>query len=236
MNEAQFYSLSDGFNRMFYDVENIVNPVIAHFYPIIQLTSLVTLPITILVFGLLLSYLIRKRKHTLKEKLRNSKNYYFAGALLIIYMLLSEAPIKIGPDISLNLGLIVLPLMAKKLGPLVAGIFGVIQYGTSFIMHSGEIFSLTSLLIAAISGMVYGRFLYMRKFTYLRCLLAKFTVNILCNVLLTPVSIPSSMPEEFVSSIAHNVTLNVILAPIQALLIYFAIYALKKVEIYLSHE
>ncbi len=236
MNEAQFYSFSDGISRMFSDMENYIKPFIAHLYPIIQLTNSTILYITILVFIALLYYMIFKRKHTIKNKLDNFKNYFYAGILMVIYMVLSEAPIKLGPDISLNLGLVVLPLMAKTLGPLVAGIFGVLQYAASFILHSGEAFSFVSLIIAAISGLVYGRILYARKLTYLRCLFAKLTVNILCNVLLTPPAISSSMPEEFVSAIAHSITLNILLAPIQALLIYFAIYINKKIQIAFSEE
>ncbi len=236
MNDVQFYSFSDGVSRMLSDIENTIQPIIIHLYPILQLTDSAILYITIAVFCALLYYLVCKRKHKLKNKFENFKNFYFAGLLLVLYMFLTEAPLRLGPSISLNFGLIILPIMAKKLGPLVAGIFAVIQYASSFLMHSGEAFSFISLLIASISGMIYGRFLYMQKLTYTRCLCSKLAVNMLCNVILTPSTTPISMSEEFVNTVTHNITLNIVLAPIQALLIYFAIYALKKIEIALSEE
>lgn len=236
MVEEQIYNPMEGINRMISDFESVISPMVYHFQPLMRIMSIINIPVVILVFGLILFYLVFKRKHTIREKLGDPKNYYFLGAMLLIYVFLADNPIRLGPTFSISFGLVVMPIVAKKLGPLVAGAFGIIQYAAMFILHSGEAFSITNLLIAAISGMIYGRILYVRPTTYLRCLWAKFAVNMLCNVMLVPMVTVDTMSAELADYITNTIVSNIMLAPIQAVAIFLAIIALKKIKEAMSEE
>ncbi|MBR5614523.1 MAG: hypothetical protein IKW64_04390 [Clostridia bacterium] len=236
MKEEQIYNPVAGINQMITDIESFVNPMIFRLQPVIRLMGMINIYLVIAAFSALLCYLIFIRKHSIRLKLRDHRTYIFAGVMIGIYAFLTETPIKLGPYINLNFALIAMPIFAKKMGPLMACIFGVLQYGTSFVMHSGEAFSLTTLLLAAMSGMLYGRFLYARKTTYIRCLYTKFIVNMVCNVLFVPMIMGDSLTMELANAITKNIVSNIVLVPLQALLIYAALSAYKKVEIALSED
>ena len=236
MKEEQIYNPVSGINQMIEDIESFVNPMVFTFQPIMRLMGMINIYLVCALFIGLLCYLIFVRKHRIKEKLTNNRTYIFAGIMLAVYAFLTETPVKLGPYISFNFALFVMPIFAKKMGPLMACLFGILQYGVSFVMHSGEAFSLTTLMLGAISGMIYGRFLYKRRTTYLRCLYTKFIVNMVCNVIFVPVIMGDSLTAEMANAITQNIVSNIVLAPLQALLIYVALVAYKKVEIALSED
>jgi len=230
MVEEQIYNPVEGINRMIADIESFINPIVFRFHPLLRLLSIINIFLVILAFGLMLAYLIFVRRHHIARKLKNPSNYFAAAFLLLLYMLLTETPLRIGPDISLNFGMVVMPMAAKLFGPILAGGFGIVQYGASFIMHSGEAFSLSAMLVAGLSGMIYGRFIYAQRTSYLRCLWSKFLVNIICNVLLVPMVTGNTMTTEIANAITQSIVVNIILAPVQALMIYAALLLQKKVR------
>ena len=230
MVEAQIYNPMDGINRMVTDFESLINPLVYTFQPLMRTMGLINMPLVIIAFGLILFYLVFKRKHTIKTKLADPKNYYFLGAMLFIYIFLADNPIRLGPTFNISLGLVVMPIVAKKLGPLVAGAFGIVQYASMFILHTDEIFNITNMLIASIGGMLYGWILYMRPTTYLRVLWAEFSVNILCNVILAPLITVDAMSVELANSITSTISSNILLAPLQTAAIYLSIIALKRIK------
>ncbi len=230
MVEAQIYNPVEGINRMVTDFESLIKPLVYTFQPLMRTMGLINIPLVIIVFGLILFYLVFKRKHTIKNKLADPKNYYFLGAMLLIYIFFADNPIRLGPTFSISFGLVIMPIVAKKLGPLVAGAFGIVQYASMFILHSGEVFSITNMFIASISGMLYGWILYMRPTTYLRVLWAKFAVNMLCNVILVPMLTVDVMSVEIADYITNTIVSNIMLAPLQAVAIYLSIIALKRIK------
>lgn len=236
MVETQIYNPMDGINRMISDFESFISPMVYHFQPLMRIMGIINLPFVLIVFALILFYLVFKRKHTIKTKLADPKNYYFLGAMLLIYIFLADNPIRLGPTFNISFGLVVMPIVAKKLGPLIAGGFGIVQYAAMFILHSGEAFSITNLLIAAISGMLYGWILYVRPATYFRVLWAKFAVNMLCNVILVPMLTANVMSTELADFITNTIVSNIMLAPIQAVAIYASIMALKRLKDAMGEE
>lgn len=236
MKEEQIYNPVSGINQMIADIESFVNPMVFALQPVLRLMGMINIYLVCALFIGLLCRLIFVRKHKIKNKLTNNRTYIFAGIMLAVYAFLTETPVKLGPNISFNFALFVMPVFAKKMGPLMACIFGILQYGVSFIMHSGEDFSLTTLLLGSISGMIYGRFLYMRRTTYTRCLYTKFIVNMVCNVIFVPAVVSDSLTVEMANAITQNIVSNIVLVPLQALLIYATLVGYKKAEIALSED
>lgn len=234
MNEEQIYNPVAGFNRMIEDIEDFLNPLIFKLHPVFRIMSIMNIFVVILVFAAMLFYMVYVRKHRVAKKLKRSTNYFAAGILLLIYAILTETPLKIGPAISLNFGLVIMPLAAKLFGPVLTGAFGILQYATSFVMHSGEAFSLSSMLVAGISGMIYGWFIYSRRTKYMRCFWAKLTVNMVCNILLVPMVQGETMTTELADAITMNIVSNIFLVPVQALIIFASLLLMKKIRKMLS--
>ncbi len=230
MNSEQIYNPVVGINRMITDIVGFFEKLVFKIHPLLRVMSLANIYIVVAVFVGLLLYMIHVRKHTIMSKLKRSTNYFAAAVLLVIYAFLTEAPLRLGPSLSLNFGLVVMPLAAKLFGPILSGIFGMIQYGTSFIMHSGESFDFASILVAGISGMLYGWIIYGRRTKYLRCLAAKLVVNIVCNIILVPLVAGEVMTTELAGVVARDMATNIFLAPVQALAIYIALLLMKKVR------
>jgi hypothetical protein len=230
MWEVFKYSVVTGISRMLNDLEGFIEPVTFKLYPILRWLSSVNVWVVSIVFVAMLCYLLFIRHHHVLSKLKHSANYFSAGALLLIYVLVCETPLRIGPVVSINVGLFVMPLAAKLFGPVLAGAFGIIQYAASFAMHQGEAFDISSMLVAGISGMIYGRIIYLRKTTYLRCLWAKVLVNVVCNIMLVPMFRAETLTHEALVVVVRNISVNILLAPAQALLIFVALKIMKKIR------
>ena len=234
MNGEQIYNPVDGINRMITDIEGMFSGMVYKVHPLIKLLSVINIYIVVATFLGLMAYMIFVRKHTIKSKLNRSTNYFAAGILLVIYAILTEAPIKLGPNTAFNFGLVVMPLAAKLFGPILTCAFGMIQYGTSFIMHSEEAFNVSALLVAGISGIIYGWIIYANRTSYIRCLIAKLAVNIVCNIVLVPLIAGDIMTTELASDISHRIVVNILLAPVQAFAIFVALLIMKRVRIAMS--
>lgn len=230
MNSEQIYNPVVGINRMIADIESVFEKVVFKLHPLLRVMSIANLYIVIAVFVALLAYMIFVRKHTVMNKLRRPTNYFAAAVLLVIYAFLTEAPLRLGPGLNLNFGLVVMPMAAKLFGPILSCVFGMIQYGTSFIMHVGEEFNFASVLVAGISGMLYGWIIYGRRAKYLRCLAAKLIVNVVCNIVLVPLVTGEILTSEMAGAVARTMASNIFFAPVQALAIYIALLIMKKVR------
>ena len=230
MWEGFKYNVVTGIDRMLNDIEEFVYPVTFKLHPVLRYLSSINIWVVTAVFAAMLIYLICIRHHHVINKLKRPTNYFVAMILLFIYAFISETPLRIGSVTSINVGLVTMPLAAKLFGPVLAGAFGIIQYATSFVMHQGEAFNLSSLMVAGISGMIYGRIIYMRKTTYIRCLWAKFLVSVVCNIILVPMFGAETLTHEILTVVVRNISLHILLAPVQALLIFVTLKLMKKVK------
>lgn len=231
MSEVQIYNPVDGFSRMIGDVEKYMRPIIVKIQPIIKFFSTANLYLIIGVFIALLWYLVFVRHHSIIKKLKKPTNYFGAIILLGIYLFFTSASLRLGKDslgqeLKLSLDFVVMPMAVKLLGPVVGCMFGMIQYGASFLVR-GETFNLGFMLVAGISAMIYGRFLYQRKTKYLRCFTTKLMVNVLCNIILIPFY-DMWQSEYVVTAITNQLVFQIVLAPIQAFGIYVALIVMRK--------
>ncbi len=230
MGTEQIYNPMEGINRMLTDIEDFIEPLLFKYHPVLHLMSKVNIYIVSFIFVALLFYILVVRKHRLVKRLKEPETYIMVIGGLIVFYLLNLNPIRLGPSFSLNFGFVVIPVISKFLGPVVAVIFGLCQYALQFLRYHGQEFSLAQLFIGGISGIVYALFIYDRRTKYLRCLLAKLSVNILCNIVLAPLAISETMTPELAEFISDRIMENVFLAPIQALLIYFALRFSRKIR------
>lgn len=234
MGEEQIYNPVSGIDRMLNDIKSAINPVLFKLHPTMRLLSSVNIYLVSAVFLLLLFYLTAVKKHRVINKLKNPRNYILMGVLLFVYAVLNSRPFRIGTNYELNFSIIAAPIAAKLMGPIVAGIFGIFQYITAFLLHQGETFSASTMILAGISGLIYAMIIYDRRTKYLRCLWAKLTVNIVCNILLVPMVTTDTMTSMLADSITTRMLSNIFLAPFQALIIWLALLGVRKLRKLLS--
>lgn len=230
MGTEQIYNPVEGINRMIADIENAITPILFKMQPILRIMGNINVYLIALVFCLLIMYMSVRRKHRVLKKLKEPSNYILMGLLLVAYVFFSIHKIELGTYISLDLGIVIMPIIAKKLGPLMAAMFGILQYIGLFLFYSGMSFSVESMLLASISGIIYAWVIYDRRTKYLRCLWAKLLVNIVCNILLVTVVTTDVLTAKAAELYVQRIISNVMLAPIQALLIFVALKLYRKAE------
>lgn len=230
MGTEQIYNPVEGINRMIADIENAITPILFKMQPILRIMGNINVYLIALVFCLLIMYMSVRRKHRVLKKLKEPSNYILMGLLLVAYVFFSIHKIELGTYISLDLGIVIMPIIAKKLGSLMAAMFGILQYIGLFLFYSGMSFSVESMLLASISGIIYAWVIYDRRTKYLRCLWAKLLVNIVCNILLVTVVTTDVLTAKAAELYVQRIISNVMLAPIQALLIFVALKLYRKAE------
>lgn len=234
MGGVQVYNPIEGFNRMVSDVEGYIGPIVQKMGPLVRLLSVINIYLIIVGFTGMMAYLLFVRQHSVMNKLRRPTNYFAAMVLLGIYLFLSKAAMRlginsVGQQMTLSLDFIVMPMAVKLLGPIVGCMFGMIQYGASFLVR-GELFHISYMLVAGISAMIYGVILYQHKTRYLRCFMAKIIVNLICNVLLVPFLSDYEMTPVVASIISNTIVMQVLLAPVQAFAIYISLIVMRKIR------
>ena len=237
MGEAQFYNPIEGFNRMIFDMEGFIEPVVEGMLPVASFFSTMNFYIIAVVFVGVLAYMIFVRQHSFVRKLRTPKNYFAAIIFLGIYLFFLNASMtlgvnSIGQEITFGLDFVVMPMAAKMFGPIVGCIFGMIQYGSAFLVRN-ETFNVGYMLVAGISAMLYAWVLYQRRTKYLRCVTAKLFVNIVCNIIFVPFY-STYGAELTASALANQLIVQIVFVPIQAVFIYIALILLRKTKRLLS--
>ena len=223
-------------NNVLSVIEKVVHTVFLQIHPLFGFGGKMNPVLVVLSVAALFFYIKYKMKHNFKKKLKDPKNYGLLLIMLFAYVILNEIIIGLGGRLTFNIGIVAAPIVAKKLGPIVAGGFGALLYVFAYGLHPKEAFDMISLLLAVISGMIYGIFLYKHRTKYLRCLWSKLAVNVVCNILLLPVFRNGNYDIAQIEGIASNFVVNIALAPIQALIIYYGLILFKKSEKYMSKD
>lgn len=219
MGASALYGPENGIARMFSDLENYIYPIFAKFEPLTKALSNISFIIIPLIAACILCYIIFYRRHRFLDKITKRNNYIFWGICLVIYIGLTFTRIEFDYGFTLNASRLVLPLIAKLSGPYISAIFALLQYIVSAIINGGS-FNILLMIIAAVSGMLYGLFFYKRRTKYTKCLGAKLTVNIVCNVFLTSFALLSQDGTNISAQLTASAINSIIMAPIQALFIY----------------
>lgn len=213
------YDPENGVMRMFSDLESYIYPIFMKSQPLLYaLAKIAFIIIPIIAIGIL-SYLIFYRKHRILNKLTKKNNYIFWGAALVIYVCLFFTKVSFEYGFSIDASRLVLPVIAKFYGPYIAGIFAIIQYLVMGLIGGGN-FSFLLMLIAAVSGMMYGILFYRKRSKYSRCLGGKILVNVICNVLLTTFTVYTQSSHNIAYQLTYATIESVLMAPIQALFVF----------------
>lgn len=198
--------------------------------------------ISIIVFAIMLAYLIifdGKQNIFNKKKINdfgihnfeNPINITVCVCLVPIYIFLSNKTVNLA---SFGLGTvsihaIVLIIVAKLYGPLVAGAFGAVQCFASYIENPGDPLMLGLFFIYAVGGMIHGLILYGYPTSLWRCFVTRCIAVFVCNIVLIPLVRAGVYTYNSPLSvfIPQTITTNLVQIPVQSVAGYVALLGVK---------
>ena len=166
---------------------------------------------------------------SLKE-LRSLPNLTLAAMLLAVSVCLSFLSFQPFPFLKIGFSYLALAAVGMFFGPtvgfLVGGACDILGY---LIKPTGD-FNLLMTLIAALGGMIWGLFLYKNRTGLLRVILAKTTITVVCNLILTTAVLCLYFGSAFAEIFPLRVLKNLCALPVEIALTYFLCRVLQTIR------
>lgn len=161
---------------------------------------------------------------------KKTKDLSLMSMLLAVKVILSAFSIRIGEMIKISFGFVPGAAIGFLYGPVVGFITGamgdIIQY---VLMPTGPYFPGFTLTMA-LSGLVYGLFLYKKKPTITRILLASLTVSVFLFLGLNTLWISMMYGKAYMALLIPRIAKELVLVPIQVPLIYLTLKFVENMQ------
>ena len=169
----------------------------------------------------------------LKESLlefKQVKNMVYIAMLCALNVVLSYFSVPLAPELRLGFSFLTMSVIGYLYGPAVGGICGLILDQVKFLVNPTGDYLLIWSIIEISAGFLYGLVLYKKKPSFARCLVAKFLVSLLCNIILTPLLLTvlyGGGLAAFITRISARILKNIILLPIEASIMFVLLSRLE---------
>ena len=124
---------------------------------------------------------------TAAAQLGDLRMLILAALLIAIRVVLKSVAIPIAENLSVYVGFFVNALGAMVFGPIVALLGGAVSDTVGAILFPSGGYFFPFIFVEMLGSFIYGLFLWRRKFTALRVIICKFTVTVICNLILNPI-------------------------------------------------
>lgn len=172
---------------------------------------------------------MKKIKESLLE-LKNLRTLTLTAMLIALWIGLDRFSILILPTIKIKLTFIPFAFIASMFGPFVAMLSGFITEMVSFfISPQGGAFFPGFSVSAAITGVIYGMFLYKNPITLKNTFIAKALVNILINIGLNTYWLSLLQGEAIRVLLPVRAVKNLVLLPFETVLMYLTLKSIMKI-------
>ncbi len=169
------------------------------------------------------------------KELKNIRTITTTGLLMAFSIALRGFAIQITPDVRITFSFVAIAIIAMLFGPVVAGMAG---FGTDLIGFlfdkTGNAYYPPLALVAILSGVIYGIFLYRKDITQksiiIRSVISKTLVTVVCSMILNSILIytafvntdfvfNSSNIHHFMVWVSPRIIKNIIMLPISIFLL-----------------
>lgn len=165
------------------------------------------------------------------KQLRSTRALTMASMLVALHVALSSVRVMITPELRLGIGFVTQAAVGMMFGPVMAMLTGVAGDLVSHICFPSGGFFPGYTLTALVGGLIYGLLLYDRPHIgYMRALLAKGMVSLVCNVVLNTCWLMITSGQALAVLLPMRFLKNVCLLPLEGLMIYMTASALALVE------
>lgn len=166
------------------------------------------------------------------KELKKIKTIVITALLMAIGIILGQFSIQISQSVKVGISFIATQMTATLFGPVVGALMGGATDILKFIIKPTGPFLIGYTLSAMLGPLIYGMMLYKKPITLWRILLSKTVVAILINLLLGTFWSYYYFGAAFLAGIPAKLLQQVIQVPIQSLIFYFVMTALKKAKVF----
>lgn len=166
------------------------------------------------------------------KELKKLKTLVITSLLIAIGIVLGQFSIQLTENVKIGISFIATQMTANLFGPVVGGIMGGVTDILKFIIKPTGTFLIGYTVSAILGPMIYGVMLYKKPISFGRILLSKTVVAILINLLLGSFWSYHYFGVAFWASIPAKLIQQVIQVPLQSILYYLVMKALKEAKVF----
>ena len=119
------------------------------------------------------------------SELKNTKSLVFASFIVVLRIVVKAFKIPLAAGLSLTFDCYVNSLGSLIYGPVVGLCVGAVSDTLGYLVFPSGVYFFPFIFVEMLSSFIFGLFFWKRQISVLRVLAAKFTVNLVCNIILT---------------------------------------------------
>lgn len=175
--------------------------------------------------------MVKQFKDSYKE-LKKLRTIVITALLIAIGIVLGQFSIQVTESTKIGISFIATQMTANLFGPVVGGIMGGVADVLKFMIKPTGPFLIGYTISAILGPMIYGVMLYKKPSTLWRILLSKTVVAILINLFLGTFWTHHYFGAAFWAVIPGKLLQQVIQVPIQSIIYYLVMKALKEAKVF----
>ena len=166
------------------------------------------------------------------KELKKLKTLVITALLIAIGIILGQFSIQLTETTKIGISFIATQMTANLFGPVVGGIMGGVADILKFIIKPTGPFLIGYTISAILGPVIYGVMLYKKPISFWRILLSKIVVAILINLLLGTFWSYHYFGAAFWAAIPAKLIQQVIQVPVQSIIYYVVMKALKEAKVF----
>lgn len=166
------------------------------------------------------------------KELKKLKTLVITALLIAIGIILGQFSIQLTETTKIGISFIATQMTANLFGPVVGGIMGGVADILKFIIKPTGPFLIGYTISAILGPVIYGVMLYKKPISFWRILLSKVVVAIFINLLLGTFWSYHYFGAAFWAAIPAKLIQQVIQVPVQSVIYYFVMKALKEAKVF----
>jgi len=119
------------------------------------------------------------------SELKNTKSIVFASLIVVLRIVVKAFKIPLAAGLSITFDCYVNSLGSLIYGPVIGLCVGAVSDTLGFLIFPSGVYFLPFILVEMLSSFIFGLFFWKRQISVQKVLTAKFTVNLVCNIILT---------------------------------------------------
>lgn len=119
------------------------------------------------------------------SELKNTKSIVFASLIVVLRIVVKAFKIPLAAGLSITFDCYVNSLGSLIYGPVIGLCVGAVSDTLGFLIFPSGVYFLPFILVEMLSSFIFGLFFWKRQISVQKVLAAKFTVNLVCNIILT---------------------------------------------------
>ena len=158
------------------------------------------------------------------SELKDTRSLVFAAVILALRIAMKPLKIPIAADVNITFGFIVNALGSMVYGPVVALLGGAVSDTLGYLVAPNGAYFFPFILLEMAGSFIFALYLYSTDITPVRLILAKFSVNMLVNILLNePIMVLYYRDVLHLSTyqpfVLVRIVKNIVMLPIEALIL-----------------